>query len=108
MPNVTRSRDSWRTSFIATARRRRNEAASLTLAMLVLARGHDEHVFEARMRALDARVDAMLAQLGAELLRGFAFAAIGQHAQPHAELRHAVHPRKLAQQARRGAAVGAL
>ena len=61
MPKVTRSRDSWRTSLVATARRRRSEARELV----------SSHVFRACVattntssrlawRARDAGLDAVL------------------------------------------------
>src|SRR5690242_3829315 len=107
IPNVTRSRASWRTSFIATARRRRSEAASLLTAIPVHPCGDDEHVFEAGVGRLDLRADTVLFEHAAQLIAGVRRAAIGEHAQAHAELRDAVHPGQGAQQLRRLAAVRA-
>src|SRR5881394_1016992 len=107
MPNVTRSRESCRTSLVATANNRRNEARSLLVAMLLRLRGDDEYVFETRVGALGACVDAALLEQCAQLRIGIRDVAVGEHAQPGAELRHAMHPGQGADQARRLAAVGA-
>src|SRR5688500_11913907 len=99
MPKVTRSRDSWRTSLVATALSRHTAALNLLAAKLFGPRRHDEHVFQAGVGELDARVDPMLLQQRAQLGLGVFYLAIGEHAQPDAELRHAMHPRKLADEA---------
>src|SRR5262245_52930114 len=100
MPNVTRSRESCRTSFCETARSRRSAAAArrgqgwagASVATSFPARRDDEHVFQARVRALDGGLDAMPAEQRAQLVAGLAHAAIGEHPQPDAELRDAVDP----------------
>src|SRR6478752_1649250 len=108
MPNVTRSRESWRTSLVATALSRRNAIVNLLAATLFAPRRHDEHVFEAGIGELDPRVDGVLLQQGAQLDLGILHVAVREHAQPYTELGYAVHPRKLAYQARRLAAVRTL
>src|SRR6187402_998464 len=107
MPNVTRSRESWRTSLMATARRRRIAPVNLLAATLFSPRRHDEHVFEAGIGELDLRVDGVLLQQCAQLDFGILHVAISEHAQPYTELGYPVHPRKFAYQARRLAAVRA-
>src|SRR5688572_1017266 len=107
IPKVTRSRDNWRISLTATARRRRNDARSLATIALLAARGHDEHVFEAGMRGFDARTDAVIRQQCTQRVAGSALATIREYAQADAELRDAVNPRQFADQARSLAAVGA-
>src|SRR6187549_3999821 len=107
MPKVTRSRESWRTSLVATAFSRRNAPVNLLAAKFFGPRRDDEHVFQAGVYELDARVDPMLLQQRAQLGLGVCHAAIGEHAQPDAELGHAMHPRKLADEARRFAAIRA-
>src|SRR6187549_181877 len=105
MPNVTRSRESWRTSLMATARRRRIAPVNLLAATLFSPRRHDEHVFEAGIRELDLRVDGVLLQQCAQLDLGILHIAIREHAQPNAELCYSVHPWKFAYEAGRLAPV---
>src|SRR6188768_376027 len=101
MPKVTRSRESWRTSLVATALRRRSAAVSLLVATLFAPGRHDEHVLEAGIRVFDFRVDAMLLQQRSQLGLGVFHAAVREHAQPYSELSYSVDPRKLANQPRR-------
>src|SRR5687767_10364672 len=107
MPKVTRSRESWRTSLVATALSRRTAALILSAAKFFGPRRDDEHVFQAGVGELDARVDPMLLQQRAQLRLGVFHVSIGEHAQPDTELGHAMHPRKLADEARRFAAIRA-
>src|SRR5688572_7148916 len=107
MPKVTRSRDSWRTSFTATARRRRKAAEALLAMSTILARGHDEYVLQAGPRALDARLDGVLRKQRAQIPVRIAMVPIHQHPQPDAQLSDSMHPGQRAQQPRRIAAVGA-
>src|SRR6185295_5151538 len=107
MPKVTRSRDSWRTSFSATARRRRSELERFSSAMILAPRRDDEHVLETAMAAGDGGVNAMGFEQPAQLRLRVAGAAIHQHAQSQAELGDAMHPGQLTEQPRRIAAVGA-
>src|SRR6187399_728045 len=103
IPNVTRSRESWRTSLKATARRRRSAEENLpgfSAAKFFGPRRHHEHVFEARVGVRYLRIDAVLFQQCAQLDLGVLHLAVGEHAQPDAELRHAVHPRQLANESR--------
>src|SRR5689334_18171990 len=88
MPNVTRSRESWRTSFVATALRRRTAAWNLSaLAPKFFGpRCHDEYVFETRVRVRNLRIDVVLLQQRAQLHFGILHIAIREHTQPDAEL----------------------
>src|SRR6187402_2220604 len=103
MPKVTRSRESWRTSFSATALRRRIAEANLPgllAAKFFRPRRDNEHVFEARAGMRDLRVDVVLLQQRAQLGFGILHVAIRQHAQSDTELRDAVDPGQFADEAR--------
>src|SRR5436189_5732775 len=100
MPNVTRSRESWRTSLVATALSRRNAIVNLLAATLFAPRCHDEHIFEAGIGEFDPRVDGVLLQQRAQLDLGILHVAIRENAQTYTELCYPVHPRKFAYQAR--------
>src|SRR4051812_10058901 len=106
MPKVTRSRESWRTSLVATAFTRRIAALNLLAAKFFGPRGNHEHVFEAGVGELDPGVDGVLLQQRAQLGFGILHAAIGEHAQADTELRDTVHPGQLADEARRFTAIG--
>src|ERR1700704_3638210 len=86
---------------------RRSAAVNLLVAIPVLPCGDDEDVLEAGVRALDLRVNPFLVEYLAQLAARIVRAAIDEHAQPYAELRHAVDPGNLAQDPRRLAAVRA-
>src|SRR5678816_2611332 len=86
MPNVTRSRESWRTSLMATARRRRIAPVNLLAATFFSPCRHDEHIFEAGVRELDPRIDGVLLQQRAQLDLGILHVAVREHAQPYTEL----------------------
>src|SRR6187455_1617241 len=108
MPNVTRSRESWRTSLVATALSRRIADANLpfgSAAKFFRPRRHDEHVFEAGGGMRDLRIDVVLLQQRAQLNFCVLHVAIREHAQPDPELRHAVNPGQFPDEARRFAAI---
>src|SRR5688572_21314633 len=114
IPKVTRSRDSWRTSLTATARRRRSAAVNrrgrsgilsgtgiaILARELVFSGRHDEHVFQAGLRVRKGGRDAVLPEQRAQRATGIGLAAVREHAQAHAELRHAVHPGQFANEPR--------
>src|SRR4051812_19828128 len=93
MPKVTRSRESWRTSLVATAFSRRSAPRNLLAATFFAPRRHDEYVLEAGIREFDPARDAVLLQQRAQLRRGILHVAIREHAQPYAKLGDAVYPR---------------
>src|SRR5690349_17734272 len=107
MPKVTRSRESWRTSLVATARSRRIAEVNLPAAKFFGPRRDDEHVFETRVGVSHLRVDVVLLEQRAQLDFGVFHIAAGEHAQPDAELRHAMDPGQLANESRRFAAIRA-
>ena len=82
-------------------------ASNLVSGQVFRPRRHHEHVFEAGIGEFDLRLDAVLFQQRAQLGLGVLHAAVGEHAQPDAELSDAVHPGKLADESRRFAAIRA-
>src|SRR5882672_3568330 len=99
MPKVTRSRESWRTSLVATAFSRRIAPLNLLAAKFFRPRRHHEYVFEAGVGQFNLGVDRVSFQERAQLVFGVLHVAVREHAQPDAELGDAVHPRKLANEA---------
>src|SRR5262245_37818022 len=104
MPKVTRSRESWRTSLVATALSRRTAELSLLAGKVFAPRRDHEHVLEAGARELDLCLDRMLLQERTQLRVRVFHVAVRENAQPDAELGDAVDPGKLADESRRLAA----
>src|SRR5262245_52033705 len=94
IPKVTRSRESWRTSLVATALTRRNAPVNLLARKVLAPRRHDEDVLETGMGEFDFGVDRMLFQERAQLRVRVLHVPVRENPQPDTKLGDAVHPRQ--------------